>query len=256
MPMEKKFKKEEITLIPVKDIIPSPFQPRMHFDEETILNLASSIETLGVIQPIVVRKKNDRYELIAGERRLEAVKFLKRKEIPAIVKDISDLDAFRMAIAENLKRENLNPIEIANAIKNMKEQFHLPDKVVAEMLNMSRSQVTNYQRILKLPPQIKKSIESGEITFGHARSLLSVGEEEREKLYRKIVKQRLSVRDSEQLAKAISKKPTVIRQAEDILTKTLKTKIKITGNKDRGEIRISYFSEDELAEIIKKLVQG
>jgi len=244
---------KEIVFIPVEKIVPSPFQPRMHFDEKLILDLASSIEHLGVIQPIVVREKNGLYELIAGERRLEAVKFLKREKIPAIVKNVSDIDAFRMAVSENLKRENLNPIEVAGAIKSMKEHFHLTDKQVADMLGMSRSQVTNYLRILKLPEKIKSALRSGEISFGHARTLVSVNEFDAIKLYKKIVKGKLSVRDTEKLARKFSQKESVIAQTEELLIRALGTKVKIVGGREKGEIRISYFSEDELADIVKKL---
>ena len=248
-----KYDNREIVLIPVEKVVPSPFQPRINFDEKSILELASSIKQLGVIQPIVVRKRNGLYELIAGERRLEAVKFLKWGKIPAIVKNVSDIDAFRMAVSENLKREDLNPLEVAGAIKNMKERFRLTDKQVAEMLGMSRPQVTNYLRILNLPEKIKSALRSGEISFGHARSLLSVSESDAIKLYKKILKSHLSVRDTEKLAKKFSQKETVIAQTEELLTKSLGTKVKIIGSKKRGELRISYFSEDELADIVKKL---
>ncbi len=247
---------KEVVSIPVEKVVPSPFQPRMHFDEKSILDLATSIEHLGVIQPIVVRKKSGFFELIAGERRLEAVKFLKWDKIPAIVKNVSDIDAFRMAVSENLKREDLNPLEVAGAIKNMKERFHLTDKQVAEMLGMSRPQVTNYLRILKLPEAIKSALRNGEISFGHARSLLSVSESDAIKLYRKVVKSRLSVRDTEKLARKLSQKESLITKTEELLTKALGTKVKIVGGKDRGELRISYFSEDELAEIVKKLAEN
>ncbi len=247
---------KEVVSIPVEKVVPSPFQPRMRFDEKSILDLATSIEHLGVIQPIVVRKKSGFFELIAGERRLEAVKFLKWDKIPAIVKNVSDIDAFRMAVSENLKREDLNPLEVAGAIKNMKERFHLTDKQVAEMLGMSRPQVTNYLRILKLPEAIKSALRNGEISFGHARSLLSVSESDAIKLYRKVVKSRLSVRDTEKLARELSQKESLITKTEELLTKALGTKVKIVGGKDRGELRISYFSEDELAEIVKKLAEN
>lgn len=246
---------KKVVFIPVEKVLPSPFQPRMHFDEKSILDLATSIEHLGVIQPIVVRKKSGFFELIAGERRLEAVKFLKWEKIPAIVKNVSDIDAFRMAVSENLKREDLNPLEVAGAIKNMKKRFRLTDKHVAEMLGMSRPQVTNYLRILKLPEKIKSALRNGEISFGHARSLLSVSESDAIKLYRKIVKSRLSVRDTEKLARKLSQKESLITKTEELLTKALGTKVKIVGGKDRGELRISYFSEDELAEIVKKLAK-
>ncbi len=242
---------DKIKLIPIDKIIPSPYQPRKHFDEKSILELSESIKNLGMIQPIVVRKKGKYFELVAGERRLEAVKFLNKKEIPAVVKNISDLEAFRMTLEENIRRENLNPIEIAEAIKNMKEEFSLTDEKLGKMLNMSRPMVTNYLRILNLPEEIKKGIEKGTITFGHAKSLLSLNEKEMLKLYNKIVKNKLSVRETEKL----TKKEKEIFETEEALTKVLGTKVKITGTKKHGKIVIEYFSEEELISIVRKLAK-
>ena len=135
----------------------------------------------------------------------------------------------------------------------MKEHFHLTDKQVADMLGMSRSQVTNYLRILKLPEKIKSALRSGEISFGHARTLVSVNEFDAIKLYKKIVKGKLSVRDTEKLARKFSQKESVIAQTEELLIRALGTKVKIVGGREKGELRISYFSEDELADIVKKL---
>lgn len=242
---------EKIEIIPVDKIIPSPYQPRKHFDEKSVRNLAKSINDIGIIQPIVVRKKGSYFELVAGERRLEAVKFLGKKEIPAIVKNLSNFEAFRMTLEENIRRENLNPLEIAEAIKKMKEEFKLTDEKLGKMLNMSRSLVTNYLRLLNLPLEIKKGIENGEITFGHAKSLLSLNEEDMLKLYRKVVKNKLSVRDTEKLAR----KERDILETEEALTKVLGTKVKITGTKKHGKIVIEYFSEDELITIVRRLAK-
>ncbi|MCD6427056.1 MAG: ParB/RepB/Spo0J family partition protein [Caldisericaceae bacterium] len=242
---------EKIEIIPVDKIIPSPYQPRKHFDEKSVRNLAKSINDIGIIQPIVVRKKGSYFELVAGERRLEAVKFLGKKEIPAIVKNLSNFEAFRMTLEENIRRENLNPLEIAEAIKKMKEEFGLTDEKLGKMLNMSRPLVTNYLRLLNLPPEIKKGIENGEITFGHAKSLLSLNEEDMLKLYRKVVENKLSVRDTEKLAR----KERDILETEEALTKVLGTKVKITGTKKHGKIVIEYFSEDELTTIVRRLAK-
>ena len=242
---------EKIEIIPVDKIIPSPYQPRKHFDEKSVRNLAKSINDIGIIQPIVVRKKGSYFELVAGERRLEAVKFLGKKEIPAIVKNLSNFEAFRMTLEENIRRENLNPLEIAEAIKKMKEEFGLTDEKLGKMLNMSRPLVTNYLRLLNLPLEIKKGIENGEITFGHAKSLLSLNEEDMLRLYRKVVKNKLSVRDTEKLAR----KERDILETEEALTKVLGTKVKITGTKKHGKIVIEYFSEDELITIVRRLAK-
>lgn len=242
---------EKIEIIPVDKIIPSPYQPRKHFDEKSVRNLAKSINDIGIIQPIVVRKKGSYFELVAGERRLEAVKFLGKKEIPAIVKNLSNFEAFRMTLEENIRRENLNPLEIAEAIKKMKEEFGLTDEKLGKMINMSRPLVTNYLRLLNLPSEIKKGIENGEITFGHAKSLLSLNEEDMLRLYRKVVKNKLSVRDTEKLVR----KERDILETEEALTKVLGTKVKITGTKKHGKIVIEYFSEDELITIVRRLAK-
>ncbi len=242
---------EKIENIPVNKITPSPYQPRKHFNEKSVLELAASIKNIGIIQPIVVRRKSEYFELIAGERRLEAVKFLGRKEIPAIVKNLDNLEAFRMTLEENIRRENLNPLEIAEAIKKMKEEFALTDEKLGKILNMSRSQITNYLRILNLPVEIKKGIEKGDITFGHAKTLLTLDKKEMLQLYRKIVKNRLSVRETEKLVK----KEKDIFETEEAITKLLGTKVKISGNKKHGKIIIEYFSEEELIEIVRKIAK-
>ncbi len=242
---------EKIKIIPVDKIIPSPYQPRKYFDEKSVRKLAKSINDIGMIQPIVVRKKGEYFELIAGERRLEALKFLGKKEAPAIIKEASDIEAFRMTLEENIRRENLNPLEIAEAIKQMKEKFGLTDEKLGKILNMSRPLITNYLRLLNLPTEIKKGIEKGEITFGHAKSLVSLDKDEMLKIYRKIIKNKLSVRDTEKLAK----KEKDILETEELLTKVLGTKVKISGGKKRGKIVIEYFSEDELIGIVKRLAK-
>ncbi len=243
---------ERIKEVPVESIEPSPYQPRKRFDFDAIKSLAESIKRVGVIQPIVVREKKDNtYQIIAGERRLEALKLLHKKTAPVIVKNVSDIEAFKITLTENIQRENLNAVEIGMAISEMKEKFRITDKEIGEILGMSRSLVTNYLRILKLPDEIKKAIENGEISFGHAKSLAALPESEALKVFKKIVSKKLSVRETEQ----ITKRERELTELEDALIRTLGTKVKITGNKNKGKINISYFSEDELISIIKKLLK-
>ena len=240
---------KEVVEIPIDKIFPSPFQPRKNFDFKKIESLAQSIKNLGIIQPVVVRRKGNAFELVAGERRLEALKLIKSKTAPAIIKNLSDIEAFKITLTENIQREELTPIEIANAMKKMKSEFNLTDKKIGEMLGMSRSQITNYLRILKLPVEVRKAIENGDISFGHAKSLLSIPESEIMNVFRKIVQKNLSVRDTERIAR----KEKEIFQIEEILTKSLGTKVNIIGNRNKGKIQISYFSEDELINIIRRL---
>ena len=241
---------KNIVDVPIQSIAPSPYQPRKHFDFKTIQSLAESIKNIGVIQPIVVREKgNGRFELIAGERRLEALKYIKAETVPVIIKNVSDLEAFKITLTENIQREELSPIEIANAIKQIKMEFNLTDKDVGKILGMSRPQITNYLRILKLPLEVREAIEKGEISFGHAKSLLSIPDGQILDVFKKIVQKNLSVRDTERIAK----KEKEVFQIEEILTKALGTKVKITGGKDKGKIEISYFSEDELINITLRL---
>ena len=241
---------KNITEVPIQSIAPSPYQPRKHFDFKTIQSLAESIKNIGIIQPIVVREKdNGRFELIAGERRLEALKYIKAETVPVIIKNVPDLEAFKITLTENIQREALSSVEIATAIKQIKEEFKLTDKDVGEVLGMSRPQITNYLRILKLPLEVREAIENGKISFGHAKSLLSIPDSEILTVFKKIVQKNLSVRDTERIAK----KEKEIFQIEEILTKALGTKVKIIGGKSKGKIEISYLSEDELINIIWRL---
>ncbi|NIA10276.1 MAG: ParB/RepB/Spo0J family partition protein [Nitrospiraceae bacterium] len=240
---------EKVAQIEIDKILPSPYQPRIHFNSEAIEALANSIKDLGIIQPLVVREKNEYFELIAGERRLEALKMLKVETVPAIIKNATNIEAFRMTLAENIQREELNPIEIANAIKQMKEEFNLTDEKVGKLLGISRTQITNYLRILRLPIKIKYAIEDGQISFGHAKSLLALPEKEIMTVFKKIIEKNLSVRDTERIAR----KEKEIFQLEEILTRIFGTKVKIIGSRTKGKIQISYFSEDELINAVRRL---
>ncbi len=236
--------------IPLKRIISSPFQPRKKFDESATLHLARSIKEIGLIQPIVVRRKDSFFELVAGERRVEAARIAGLVDIPAIIRNLNDLEAFQMALTENIERENLNPIEIAVSVRRLKNEFHLTDKKIGEILNMSRSQVTNYLRLLKLPDKIKRALIENKITMGHAKSLLSFEDESAEKkLLEEIVQKRLSVRETEEIVK----KEKEISQLEELLIKHFGTKVKVRGTRKNGKIEIYYYSEDDLIRIIQQI---
>jgi len=242
---------ENIVKIPLKKIIPSPFQPRKRFDEKSILRLANSIKEIGLIQPIVVREKNGYFELVTGERRVEAARIAELKNIPAIIRELTNLETFQMTIIENMEREDLNPIEIAESIRRLKKEFLLTDEKIGELLNMSRAQVTNYSRLLKLPNKIKKALMENKITMGHAKSLLSLKENDAEQILKEIIKKKLSVRETEQIVR----KEKEIAQVEEFLMKSFGTKVKIHGTKRKGKIEISYYSEDDLIRIIQQIKQ-
>lgn len=241
---------EEVVRIPLKKIVSSPFQPRKKFSNSEILHLARSIREIGLIQPIVVRKKDGFFELIAGERRVEAARMAGLKDIPAMIRNLNDLEAFQMTLIENMEREDLNPIEIALSIRRLKNEFHLTDRRIGEILNISRSQVTNYLRLLKLPDEIKRALIENKITMGHAKSLLSIDDESAEKkLLKEIIQKNLSVRDTEEIAK----KEKEISQLEELLIKHFGTKVKVHGTRKNGKIEIYYYSEDDLIRIIQQI---
>ncbi|MCD6106712.1 MAG: ParB/RepB/Spo0J family partition protein [Caldisericaceae bacterium] len=240
---------ENTVKIPLKQIVPSAFQPRKKFDEESIMHLSESIKEIGLIQPIVVREKNGSFELIAGERRVEAAKIAGLKSIPAIVRNLSDLEAFQMAFMENMERENLNPIEIAESIKRLKKEFALTDEKIGALLNMSRPQVTNYLRLLNLPHTIKKALVENEITMGHAKSMLTLKEKDAEQMLKHILDKNLSVRETEQ----ITRREKSLIKIEELLMQSFGTKVEIHGTKKKGKIEIHYFCEDDLIRIIRRI---
>ncbi|MEA3313845.1 MAG: ParB/RepB/Spo0J family partition protein [Caldisericota bacterium] len=235
--------------IPLKQIAPSAFQPRKQFDEESIMHLSKSIKEIGLIQPIVVRKKNGYFELIAGERRVEAAKIAGLTSIPAIVRNLSDLEAFQMAFMENMERKDLNPIEIAESIKQLKKEFALTDEKIGELLNMGRSQVTNYLRLLNLPHTIKKALIESKITMGHAKTLLTLKEKDAKQMLKYISDKNLSVRETEQ----VTRREKSLIKMEELLIQSFGTKVKIHGTKKKGKIEIHYFCEDDLIRIIRRI---
>ncbi len=242
---------ENTVKIPLKQIVPSAFQPRKRFDEESIMHLSKSIKEIGLIQPIVVRKKNGYFELIAGERRVEAANIAGLKSIPAIIRNLSDLEAFQMAFMENMEREDLNPIEIAESIKRLKKEFALTDEKIGALLNMGRSQVTNYLRLLNLPHTIKKALIENKITMGHAKSLLTLKEKDAEQMLKHILDKNLSVRETEQ----ITRREKSLVKIEELLMQSFGTKVNIQGTNKKGKIEIHYFCEDDLIRIIQQIKQ-
>ena len=238
---------------------PNRDQPRKNFEEDALLELADSIKQMGVLQPLLVRKRNDYYEIIAGERRWRAAKIAGLKEVPVIIKDYTEQEIVEIGLIENIQRENLNPIEEAMAYKKLLEEFHLKQDEVAERVSKSRTAVTNSMRLLKLNEKVQQMIIDDMITTGHARALLAIDDQEQQYiLANKIFDEKLSVRETEKLIKDIKnpKKPKIKKPVEnaflyDDLANKMKevmgTKVNIsTKGNGKGKIEIEYYSDKEL----------
>lgn len=249
-------------LIKINQVEPNREQPRKDFDEDALLELADSIKQFGVLQPLVVQKKKDYYEIIAGERRWRAAKLAGLKEIPVIIKNYTDQEIVEISLIENIQRENLNPIEEAMAYKRLLEEFSLKQDEVAERVSKSRTAVTNSMRLLKLSEKVQRMIVDDMITTGHARALLAIDDEEQQYiLANKIFDEKLSVRETEKLVKALKnpKKEQKIEKVEhtfiyDNLEEKMKniigTKVNVSPKANgKGKIEIEYYSEDELERI-------
>lgn len=246
-------------MMKINKVEPNRDQPRKNFEEDALLELADSIKQMGVLQPLLVRKRNDYYEIIAGERRWRAAKIAGLKEVPVIIKDYTEQEIVEIGLIENIQRENLNPIEEAMAYKKLLEEFHLKQDEVAERVSKSRTAVTNSMRLLKLNEKVQQMIIDDMITTGHARALLAIDDQEQQYiLANKIFDEKLSVRETEKLIKDIKnpKKPKIKKPVEnaflyDDLANKMKevmgTKVNIsTKGNGKGKIEIEYYSDKEL----------
>lgn len=259
-----------MTEIPLSQIEVNPFQPRSDFDQVSLRELAESIKTQGIIQPITLRKLGEHeYQLIAGERRLQAAKIAGLKTIPAYIRTANDQDMLEMALIENIQRENLNAIEIAMSYQRLLTECNLKQEELGERVGMNRTTVTNYLRLLKLPPAIQIGVRDKKISMGHARALVNVENIDTQlNLYHRIIKEDLSVRKVEALTRAIVSGPTgktpretprssdelALRQLQQKLSSHFGSRIRITANeKSRGEIRIPFVSADDLNRILEIL---
>lgn len=247
----------------INDIEPNTAQPRKLFDDEKLVQLAESIKQHGVIQPIIVKKDNNIFTIIAGERRWRAAKLAGLNTIPALVKDFTELQVMEVALIENLQREDLNPIEEANAFMNLMNEFNLTQEQIAEKIGRSRSAIANTIRLLGLTNDVKKFIISGDLTSGHARTLVIIENEELQKSAAEyIIKNKLSVRETEDYIKNLLNKKDKNRNTksklenpeykyvEDKLKNILGTKVKLNANKNRGKITIEYYSNEELDRLL------
>jgi len=261
-------KKEEIIYVQAEQIKANPFQPREDFDQQNIDELAQSIREKGVIQPLLVRRKGDNFELIAGERRLRASKSLGLKEIPVIVRDVSDQDSLELALIENIQREELNPIEEAHAYQHLMDKFQVTQEKISEVLGKSRVSITNTLRLLKLPHEIQGEMKKGRISFAHGRALLEIEDlNYQRKVAQDIIAKGLSVRELENLIKSV--RPKSIKRSigqgqreplvailEEQLQHALATKVRISKRKKRGHINIEFYSPEDLQRIVNVIKGG
>lgn len=250
----------------IGEIRPNAFQPRKDFDETSIEELAQSIKENGIIQPLVVRKSEGNYEIIAGERRWRAAQRVGLTKVPVIIKDVSDRQALELALVENLQREDLNPIEEAAAYEQLIEDFGLTHEEISTRIGKERSTITNQLRLLKLPDEIKEAIIAGEITAGHARAILGLSSlAKAREILEAIRNEKLSVRKTEKLVQKLSgqKEKTAKLGSSDVhmnhiadeLKKTLGTHVKIVDKKGKGKIVIEYYSKMELERLIEILTK-
>ncbi len=249
----------------------NPYQPRKDFDEQNIEELAESIKINGVIQPITLRKIDSGYQLISGERRIRAAVKAGLTKIPAfIIKVDEDYKMLEIALIENIQREDLNPIDLANGLKKLSEEFNLTQEEIAKRVGKDRSTITNLIRLLKLPIPVQDSLRKGEISIGHAKVLLSLANDDAIKLmWKKIIKENLSVRETEKIiSKLIQKSETLDKQSQihkqDInityfekeISKAIGTKVRIQNKNNKGKIIIDYYSLEELERIIEQLLKS
>ena len=254
-------------LVKISSVEPNLNQPRRHFDEDALMELSESIKQYGVLQPLLVSDKKDYFEIIAGERRWRAAKMAGLKEVPVVVKEFTDQEIVEISLIENIQRENLNPIEEAMAFKKLLEEFNLKQDEVAERVSKSRTAVTNSMRLLKLSEKVQQMIVDEMITTGHARALLALDDEEQQYiLANKIFDEKLSVRETEKLVKALKnpkkevkkEKPEhtfIYENIEEQIKNIMGTKVSVNQKANgKGKIEIEYYSEEELERIYDLLM--
>lgn len=262
--IEKVTKKEEV-MVKISEVEPNRNQPRKNFDEDALLELSESIKQFGIIQPLVVQKRKDYYEIIAGERRWRAAKMAGLKEVPVIIKDYTDQEIVEISLIENIQREDLNPIEEAQAFKRLLTEFHLKQDEVAEKVSKSRTAVTNSMRLLKLDERVQQMVIDDMLSTGHARALLTTDDKEQQySLANKIFEEKMSVREVEHMMQALQKPKTEKKRKEEVpnkfiyedveekLKNILGTKVSVNHKKNnKGKIEIEYYSNEELERLLE-----
>ena len=253
----------------IEEILPNRAQPRKHFDESKLQELAESIKEKGILEPLIVRRTEQGYELIVGERRWRAAQKAGLKEVPVLVKETERRGALEISLIENMQREDLNPIEEAEAFKHLIEEFNISQEDLSKRIGKDRTTVTNILRLLKLPLEIRDQLLQNRITSGHSRAILSLENKEKQKeLCALIIKRGLSVREAEAIAKRWSEKPeksvaptrkkgdleSQLSSLQDSMRKYLGTKVHISQKGKRGKIEIEYYSHEDLERIVETIL--
>jgi ParB family transcriptional regulator, chromosome partitioning protein len=252
--------------VPIDVLHASPLQPRMSFEKDSLDELARSIRERGIVQPIIVAPDRDGFVILAGERRWRAARAAGLSRVPIVVRAVaSDAERLEIALIENLQREDLNPIEAARAYARLREEFHLTQEQIAERVGKDRASVANALRILKLPAPVRERIQTGELSAGHAKALLALGSaDDQERLVAEILRRGLSVRQTEKRAaamagvaprvRAAARKDPFTRDAEERLSRRLRTRVRIHRRKRGGRLEIDYGSEEELMRLFDELM--
>ena len=254
------------TKLPIEDIVPNPNQPRIHFNETELRELSESIQEHGVLQPLLVRKHGNGYEIIAGERRYQASKLAGLEEVPVIIKDVDDEKMLALALIENLQRSDLNPVEEAKGYRQLIDASGMTQEALSKAVSKSRSAITNSLRLLDLPEVVQQMIFEGKLTAGHARAILAVPyEDARIKLAEKVVAEGLSVRATENLAPLFSAgetpktprtaMPQSFKKAARVLRQVFNTNVRVKSSRGKNKIEIEFKDEEELSRILGEIIQ-
>lgn len=254
------------TKLPIEDIVPNPNQPRIHFNETELRELSESIQEHGVLQPLLVRKHRNGYEIIAGERRYQASKLAGLEELPVIIKDVNDEEMLALALIENLQRSDLNPVEEAKGYRQLIDASGMTQEALSKAVSKSRSAITNSLRLLDLPEVVQQMIFEGKLTAGHARAILAVPyEDARIRLAEKVVAEGLSVRATENLAPLFSAgetpktsrpaTPQSFKKAARVLRQVFNTNVRVKSSRGKNKIEIEFKDEEELSRILGEMIQ-
>lgn len=255
-----------VTKLPIEDIVPNPNQPRIHFNETELRELSESIQEHGVLQPLLVRKHGNGYEIIAGERRYQASKLAGLEELPVIIKDVNDEEMLALALIENLQRSDLNPVEEAKGYRQLIDASGMTQEALSKAVSKSRSAITNSLRLLDLPEVVQQMIFEGKLTAGHARAILAVPyEDARIRLAEKVVAEGLSVRATENLAPLFSAgetpktprpaMPQSFKKAARVLRQVFNTNVRVKSSRGKNKIEIEFKDEEELSRILGEMIQ-
>ena len=254
------------TKLPIEDIVPNPNQPRIHFNETELRELSESIQEHGVLQPLLVRKHGNGYEIIAGERRYQASKLAGLEELPVIIKEVNDEEMLALALIENLQRSDLNPVEEAKGYRQLIDASGITQEALSKAVSKSRSAITNSLRLLDLPEVVQQMIFEGKLTAGHARAILAVPyEDARIRLAEKVVTEGLSVRATENLAPLFSAgetpktqrpaTPQSFKKAARVLRQVFNTNVRVKNSRGKNKIEIEFKDEEELSRILGEMIQ-